>query len=150
MILFEETLLLHPEQTKTNVVRTFGVPRDFREAVIEFSYAPKLVTDLATVKRETLQGSLKYGLVPEGTADIPLEDCPVIRNMVTVSMDINGRFCGYAHRHDPEQTIRLSEAYASPGFHRLKPEKGEWKLTIPVNNVSTDVCTVSVRVRGED
>lgn len=150
MLLYEETLILRPEQTKTNVIRLIDVPRDFREAVIEFAYEPKWVTDPAILKRETLKGSLQYGMVPEGTTDIPLEDCPKICNMVTFSMDINDRFCGYAHRHDPEQLIRISETYATPGFHKIKPVKGVWKLTLPVNNVSTDTCTCTVRVRGEE
>ena len=75
-------------------------------------------------------------------------ECPKISNMITLSLDINGRFCGYAHRHDPQQHIVVSETEATPGFHRMRPEKGIWRIVLPVNMAASEVCTYELTVNG--
>lgn len=148
MLLLHEILEIHPEQTKTNICFDVDIPEDFERLEIDTSYTPKWVTDRETVQRLTLEGSLKYGLLPEGTKFICSCDCPEIANMITLSLDINGKFCGYAHRHDPQQHIVISETEATPGFHRMRPEKGVLLVVLPVNLVATEICTYELTING--
>ena len=148
MQLLHKVLEIHPEQTKTNICFDVEVPKDFERLEIDTSYEPKWVTDQETVRKLTLEGSLKYGLLPEGTKFVCDCDCPEISNMITLSLDMNGRFCGYAHRHDPRQHIVISEAESTPGFHKMRPEKGFLRVVLPVNLVATDVCTYEITISG--
>ena len=148
MQLLHEVLKIRPEQTKTNLCFDICVPEDFERLEIDFSYCPKWVTDRELIKRLTLEGSIKYGLLPEGTQSVCSCKCPEICNMITLSLDINRRFCGFAHRHASQQHIVVSETEATPGFHKMKPEKGIWHIVIPVNMVATDVCTYEITVSG--
>ena len=148
MLLFHKAFPVYPEQTKTNICFDIPVPKDFDRLEIDASYSPKWITDRETIQRLTLEGSIRYGLLPEGTTSVRFEDCPELCNMITLSLDINGRFCGYAHRHDPVQHIVISEAEATPGFHRMRPEKGTLHVVIPVNMVAAGVCNYELSVRG--
>lgn len=148
MLLLHEFFEILPKQTKTNICFDVELPMDFERLEIDTSYAPKWVTDQETVRKLTLEGSLKYGLLPEGTKFICDCDCPKIANMVTLSLDINGSFCGYAHRHDPKQHIFISEKEATPGFHRMRPEKGVLHVVLPVNLVATELCTYELTING--
>lgn len=148
MVLLDKTIAVHPEQTKTNVIYDIEVPQDFDKAEIEFSYGPKWITDKELIQQLTLEGGLKYEIYPPETKEIPFEECPEMCNMITISLDMNDKFCGYAHRHDWNQLITISEAYATPGFNKMRPEKGIWRLVLPVCNVVGGDVTVHVVVRG--
>lgn len=149
MLLLDKTLELVPEQTKTNCVFEFAVDQEFDSIMIDASYSPKYVEDPEVLERLTLEGSIKFGLVDPSVTHIDAADCPEIVNMICLSVDMNGQFCGYAHRHDPVQHIVISEGEASPGFYHRKPEKGMWKITLAVCLVATPVCTYHLRVSGE-
>ena len=146
MILLEKALTLYPAQTKTNVCFDIPVLQDFDRLEIDVSYGPKFVTDEAALLQLTLDGAKKWGIaVPE---NIAAKACPPIANMVVLSLDINGKFCGYAHRHDPEQHIVVSEQEATPGFRRMRPEKGVWHLVLPVCLVAVPELAYRLRVAG--
>lgn len=146
MVLLDETLRIRPEQTKTNLFFDIVAPRDFDRIEIDASYAPKFVTDPDALVRMTLEGGKKWGMLRPDTATVKAEDCPEICNMVVLSLDINGRFCGYAHRHDPMQHIVVSERMATPGFHPMKPEKGVWRLMLAICMAATPELTYQIRV----
>ena len=148
MLLYEDTLVIRPEQTRTNIVLEIVSPRDFDRLVIDACYHPVRVTDPETVRRLTREGRLRYGLQREGDEDRPYELCPEISNMVTLSLDIAGRFCGSAHRHAARQRIEVSEENATPGFHRMRPVRGVWRITLPVHLVAGTDVTYSIRVQG--
>ena len=145
MLLFERTLQLVPEQTKTNCVYEIPLEQDFEKIIIDAAYSPKRVEDPEIRKRLIAEGLYRYRSVLVGTKEAD----PEIVNMICLSADLNGRFCGYAHRHDPVQHIVIAEREATPGFHRIRPEKGILKITLAVCLVATPVCTYRLRVCAE-
>lgn len=148
MLLLSETLRIRPEQTKTTICYEIVAPQDFDRIEIDAEYSPKFVTDTALRRRLTLEGVKKWKLLPESVKDVKLENCPQISNMITLSLDINGKFCGYAHRHDPVQHIVVSKSFATPGFHAMAPEKGTWRLMLPVCMAATPEILYHIRVSG--
>lgn len=146
MVLLERTLKLHPEHTKTNICFDIAVPQDFDRLEIDTSYGPKFVTDEAELIRMTAKGAKQWEI--DFPASLQAADCPPIANMVVLSLDINGKFCGYAHRHDPEQHIVVSERSATPGFHRMRPKRGTWRIVLAVCLVAVPELTYSLRVTG--
>lgn len=148
MLLLSETLKIRPEQTKTTICFEIHAPQDFDRIEIDAEYGPKFVTDPVLLKQLTLEGAKKWELLPKGVKDVKLENCPQISNMVTLSLDINGKFCGYAHRHDPVQHIIISKNFVTPGFHAMVPKKGTWRLMLPVNMAATPEVLYHIRVSG--
>lgn len=148
MVLLEKHLELVPSQTRSNIAFDIEVPEDYDSIVIDATYCPKFISDPELIKSLTLEGGKKYGLIDPETKSVKLCECPSICNMITVSLDINGRFCGYAHRHDYEQHIVISSESATPGFYRTRGEKGIWHVNLAVNNVSSDKCIYDLRVLG--
>jgi len=146
--IFTKTIVFTPADSYSVTRLPFSLSRDYSKISIRYSYGPKVLRDEKEIIRQTLKNGIEYGLYPEDKK-LTLEECPDILNMICLSLDKAGQFCGMAHRHNPEQTLELSEEKSSPGFYRIKPEKGEYCLQILVNNISTKTCTYQVSVLGE-
>lgn len=146
MLLLDETLTIVPEQTKTTIEFCIHAPQDFDRLEIDAEYFPKVVTDADLVLELTQIGAEKWHLLPTECSRVRPENCPEILNMITLSLDINDRFCGYAHRHDPVQHIVITKDSATPGFHPMQPTQGVWRLLLPVCMVATPKVTYRIRV----
>ena len=101
----------------------------------------------------TWQGAQKYQLLPENcpwtsAEELPEEDIFPICNMITFSLDHNGTFAGYAHRHPEDQEVILSPDYSTPGFLPVADIRGEWTMTVSVCSVETPQCDVHIEIES--
>ena len=147
MLLLERKLTLYPRHTKTTLVFTIPLQQPLCQLEIDTHYEPKYLTDPCKLVQMTQEGAKKWGLPLQSTPLNP-EDCPEICNMITVSLDVNGKFCGYAHRHDPDMRSVITPQSASLGFYPMRLDPGTLRLMLPVCMVATEQVQYYLRVTG--
>lgn len=131
---------------KTNLIHRFDVPEGIKKLTIRYAYSPKLLEN-----REKAVALVRSCLenYEEPMLGQPKDYLP-IKNLITISVDENGRYRGAAHRQANEQTHILSEDFASVGFEKGKISAGEWDIVLNVHSVSCDVdYTISVEGEAE-
>lgn len=146
-VLLERILHLTAADDCTNVVIPFHVPHDFDSLVIRCSYSPKYIEDPDDVRRAVLECWHRY-LLPE---DIPAELHPEdfrLSNLLTLSLDCEGRYAGAAHRQASEQIHLISAAEASPGFWRQPVTESDWRAVISVHALAAGSVDYRIRVEG--
>ncbi|MHB8618668.1 MAG: hypothetical protein ACYDAG_03715 [Chloroflexota bacterium] len=158
---------LTPADQRTHQRTRFAVPEGCRELRLRFSYEPKacqaeeaagLARRALDDQRDRLAGRLGAGVrhlaqawalgyerwLFGPTGGRPFGLTP---NMLTLSLDdAAGRYRGAAHRQDPEQDIRLSEAAATPGFLPGALPAGDWTLTLSVHGLVTPGCRYAIHI----
>ena len=141
-IILDRTIILHPEDSKTNVFIPFSLRKDYSSLEFVYSYEPKNCEDREKARELLLKGMETY--VPAeyrgrlGSFGSPgfIEDfLPSVVNLLTLSLDAPGRYLGCAHRHAPEQRHTVSAEFSSPGFFRHPPTAGDWRVLINVHAV---------------
>lgn len=151
LLLLEKTVVLHPADSKTNIVIPVIVPRQFAALFIRTKYEPKIVADPELAQRSIEQGLARY--VPEGALYKigSWRDYLPVLNFVTLSLDDSeGVYVGCAHRHSPVQDHIISAAYSSPGFFRHPAGAGKWECVLNCHAVVDDPVTYSLRVFGAE
>lgn len=145
MIIFETKGRITLANNKTNLIHRFDVPQGIKKLTIAYSYSPKTLEDRERAIQEIKDCIKKYDEVILGR---PADYLP-IKNLVTLSVDENGKYRGAAHRQANEQSHIISENYASPGFSKGAIEAGEWDIMLNVHSVSCDV-DYQIVVEGEN
>lgn len=131
------------DNDKTNLIHRFDVPSGVKVMTVKYSYLPKTLESREKAVAIVKDCFEKYG---ETLVGKPAEYLPV-KNLITISIDENGKYRGAAHRQANEQTHILSEEKASPGFVKGKISEGEWDIVLNVHSVSCDVdYNISVEV----
>lgn len=144
MLIFSTKGRLTTANDKTNLIHRFDVPDNINKLIIKYSYSPKTFENrekAVSIIRDCFD---KYG---ETLVGKPADYLP-IKNLVTISVDENGKYRGAAHRQANEQEHILSADYASPGFFKGKPEAGEWDIMLNVHCICCDVDYI-ITVEGE-
>lgn len=149
MDILERTILLKPDQSKTNVRIPFEVPQGLTEMTIEYSYSPKELADREKALRLIDEGMERYATAEYRDHYDPAENYLPVVNLVTLSLDGPDGYRGCAHRHAPVQIHRLSADEASPGFLPGAITAGSWEAVINVHAVVTEQCAVRLKVTGE-
>lgn len=148
-ILLEETVVLQPEQTRTNVLLPFALSKSYGQMEIFYSYSPKKITDPAEVKILAEQCLSKYLLPEDVPQTVDPEQYPM-GNLVTISLDKGEEFVGAAHRQAPEQHHILSPSFSSPGFRKTEITKGDWRLMINIHALGLQPVTCQVKIVGKE
>lgn len=145
MLIFEKSGKVLPKQDKTNIPLEFTVPKGIQKLAIDYAYSPKLLEDEEKAT-ELLEKSIKKYLGTEYKAE-PKDFMPV-KNLITLSLDENGKYRGAAHRQADRQHHEISRDFASAGFEKGEIAGGKWTLVL---NVHCCACTVNynVRITGE-
>lgn len=146
-VLLEKTVHLSTKHDKTNVILPFTVPHDFARLEISIAYSPKYITDPEDVKKAVMDCYRKY-LLPE---DVPETVDPSqfrLNNLLTLSLDCNGRYVGAAHRQAPLQFHVISKEKSSRGFWKCKVEKGEWRAMINVHSLAAGTVDYEIQIVG--
>ena len=97
------------------------------------------------LRKDATTKSLTYfEMVP---SENPIDYLPV-KNLITLSLDENGKYRGAAHRQDDVQHHEISADFASNGFFKGKIEEGVWRIAL---NVHCCACKVSynLKITGE-
>jgi hypothetical protein len=148
--LLDEVYTLHAEDSKTNICIPFQVKRDFEALELLCFYEPKECPDRELSKRLIEEGISTW--VPAEYRKLcgPWEQFLPVVNLVTLSLDYNGRYLGCAHRHAPEQRHIISRDYSSPGFLRQKAAEGNWRAVINVHAVVYDDLRYYLKITAHD
>lgn len=143
--LFEKQGVVTPEDDKTNIYFEFAVPQGIDKIIIDYSYSPKTVENRADAVKLISAGLEKY--LGADNRENPLDYLPV-KNLITLSLDENGKYRGAAHRQDDVQHHEISADFASNGFFKGKIEEGVWRIVL---NVHCCACKVSynLKITGE-
>ncbi|MFR6064967.1 MAG: hypothetical protein ACLUH5_02840 [Eubacterium sp.] len=140
MIIFEKKGKVTPDDDKTNIAFDFEVPEGAKKLVIEYAYSPKELEDrqkaLELIRRE-LENYL-------GNNNEKAENYLPVKNLITLSLDENGKYRGAAHRQPNSQKIEISAENCTPGFKKGAPESGKWRIVL---NVHCCVCDVDYEIK---
>lgn len=144
MLIFSTKGKITTANDKTNLIHRFDVPENLDRLIIKYSYSPKILEN-----RERAVAVIRdcFDKYDETLVGKPADYLP-IKNLVTLSVDENGKYRGAAHRQADEQEHIFSEAYSSPGFMKGKPQAGEWSIMLNVHCVCCDV-DYAITVEGE-
>ena len=132
------------DNDKTNLIHRFDVPENIKSLKIKYSYSPKTVENREKAVALVRSCFEKYD---ETIVGKPADYLP-IKNLITLSVDENGRYRGAAHRQDDVQTHIISDDFASPGFTKGPISSGEWDIMLNVHFIGCDV-EYTINVEGE-
>jgi hypothetical protein len=149
-ILLDKVYTLYEGDAKTNIPVPFPVKKDFEAIELFCSYGPKECPDMELAKRLINEGIDTW--IPAGYREFysPWEQFLPVVNLVTLSLDYNGRYLGCAHRHAPEQRHIISGTYSSPGFVRQKASEGDWRALINVHAVVCGGLRYHLKITAHD
>lgn len=148
-LLLEKDLHLTPADACSHIILPFAVPHDFQRLEIRFFYSPKYIEDPQDVAEAVKDCWQKY-LLPE---DIPEEVHPEdyhLSNLLTLSLDVNGRYIGAAHRQSSDQLHIISAESSSPGFWRCPIEKGMWRAVISIHALAAGTVDCHITAVGKE
>lgn len=145
MILLNAKGKITLHNNKTNLIHRFDVPNGLKALKISFEYSPKTLENREKAIEEVKDCLEKYDEVCEGR---PADYLP-IKNLVTISLDANGRYIGAAHRQSNNQEHIISADKSSVGFIKTEIEQGEWDIMLNVHSVSCDI-DYKIIVEGEE
>lgn len=129
---------------KTNLVHRFDVPENIKSLTIKYSYSPKTLENREKAVRLIEECFKKYDDEIIGKAS----DYLPVKNLVTVSVDCNGRYVGAAHRQANEQEHIISREKSSVGFIKTDIEAGEWDIVLNVHYACCEI-DYNITVEGE-
>lgn len=148
IILKETEAYLRPDDSKSNSYIPFTVPEGIKKLFITYSYSPKILEN-----KEKSYELIKENIMRDAPEDMDrytdYEEFMPLKNLVTVSLDSPTEFRGAAHRHDENQFHEIGEHFASPGFLKGEISAGEWRLSLNIHAVVTDICTCRIKIEGE-
>lgn len=145
MILLNAKGKITLHNNKTNLIHRFDVPNGLKALKISFEYSPKTLENREKAIEEVKSCLEKYDEVFDGK---PADYLP-IKNLVTLSLDANGRYIGAAHRQSNKQEHIISADKSSVGFIKTEIEQGEWDIMLNVHSVSCDI-DYKIIVEGEE
>lgn len=146
MLIFEKTGKVTPLDDKTNIAFSFHVPQGISRLFIDYSYSPKEFED-----REAAIALINERLEKYLGADNceNAEDYLPVKNLITLSLDENGKYRGAAHRQANLQHHEISADFASVGFEKGRIESGEWRIVLNVHCCACDV-DFEIKISGEE
>lgn len=148
IILKETEAIFHPNDEKSNRYIPFTVPKGIKKIFITYSYSPKNLENKEKSYRLIRENILRDA--PEDIDRYPdYDEFLPLKNLITLSLDSPDSFSGAAHRHDENQFHEIGDSFASPGFLKSKIIAGEWRLSLNVHAVVTDICTCRIKIEGE-
>ncbi len=148
IILKETETYLRPDDERSNRYIPFTVPEGIKKLFITYSYSPKILEN-----KEKSYELIRENILRDAPEDMDrytdYEEFMPLKNLVTLSLDSPEGFRGAAHRHDETQFHEIGESFASPGFLKSKIIAGEWRLSLNIHAVVTDICTCRIKIEGE-
>lgn len=130
---------------KTNLMHRFDVPENIKSLTIKYSYSPKTLESREKAVALVEDCFEKYG----ETLTVKASDYLPVKNLVTISVDCNGRYIGAAHRQANEQTHIISREKSSFGFIKTDIEAGEWDIVLNVHYACCEI-DYTIIVEGEE
>ena len=94
MLIFSTKGKITTANDKTNLIHRFDVPENLDRLIIKYSYSPKILEN-----RERAVAVIRdcFDKYDETLVGKPADYLPV-KNLITISVDENGKYRGAAHR----------------------------------------------------
>lgn len=144
MEIFKTKGRITPANDKTNLIHRFDVPDEIDLLKIKFEYSPKTVENREKAIQIVKDCFEKYDEKINGR---PADLLPV-KNLVTISVDENGKYRGAAHRQNNKQEHIIGCSHSSPGFSKGKITSGEWDIVLNIHYAGCDI-DYTVEIEGE-
>jgi len=148
-ILVNEAITLTPKDRRTNRCFYFDINEEFCRLIIECRYSPKKLEDTGLSRKLIYEALNAYYNGDKEEFETKWHEYMPIVNHVTFSLDYENEYIGCAHRHDPEQTIIISEGFSSPGFIKRKVEPGRWRAVINIHEILTESVQYHLKMTAE-
>lgn len=142
--------LLTPSCSKSHITYSFNVPKESSRLDIHFSYDPKKLDHREKSKELICEGICNFVDCGQERYINEWESFLPVQNLLTLSVDDGREFRGCVHRQSPEQHLYIAGDSASPGLIPGTIPPGQWKVTISVHAVVTDVCRYKLHVMGAE
>jgi len=148
IVFVQEELVLTPVESKKNFYFDFFVDCDLSHLFVDMVYQPKFYYNFDRSMDMIMECVKKYGLDKNTDLYGPAENLLPMSNLLVLTLDMNGKYLGAAHRSRSAHHIVLTGESASPGFAVCPLERGKWRACITANNVITDKCVCRLTITG--
>lgn len=149
MLLLDEELQVFPKDEKTNISFSFTVPEDTKALKITFSYDPKILEDNDRAKA-LIENNIKKDAGEYADSYPSWQEYLPLKNLITLSLDDTKGYRGCAHRQDKDQIHIIREDFASRGFHKGRPQAGQWKAVLNLHGIVTEKINCKLKVEAGD
>ena len=149
MVLLSKEFQVFPDDEKTNISFPFEINEDVKSLKITFSYDPKILEDDERADM-LIENNIKKDAGEFAHEYTDWDEFKPLKNLITVSVDDTKGYRGCAHRQDKDQIHIIREDFASRGFHKGKPEKGQWKVVLNLHGIVTETVNCKLKVEAGD
>ncbi len=145
-----KTMTLMREDTKSNVIIPFQIEEEYDYLYIEFCYTPDKCDDRNIFEKGVNDARKRHFKGNENDQQqVDWEKYFPLKNLLTISLDVNGEYIGNAHRWDSNQCIRISREFSTEGFNSPSRIKGKWNAMIHIHGINTPQCVVELSIEGK-
>lgn len=139
-LLNQITLNLLPEDHQTHKTISLYLDKSYQVLEIDFSYGPQEIpkSQAVVVIRQALE------LYEEKEAN-PYDFLPLV-NLITLSLDYDGKYIGCRHNKEPNQKISISENVSSLGYISHDVLAGKWNIQLNLHCLLSPV-TLQLKVK---
>ena len=148
LLLNAEFQVLYKDE-KTNIGFPFPVPDGTVSLKISFSYDPKLLEDGDRAKM-LIENNIKKDAGEFACEYTHWDEYKPLKNLITVSVDDPDTYRGCAHRQDKDQIHVIREDFASRGFHKGRPQAGQWRIVLNLHGIVTEKIDCKLMVEAGD
>ena len=151
MVLFEQEYDWTPADSSQDVPFSFDCPDSVREIRLHFIFSPGLeIAD--EICRPQVEKALTryYDCYPRDLQPMDAQKFLPVKNLITLSLDKDGRYLGNAHRWAPDQAHILTETQTSLGFTPPDRLPGHWAGMLHLHEVISPACHGKLRIEGRE
>lgn len=142
---------IREEYNNKHITHIVNLEKDYNKIIVEFKYNPLTLEDKTKAKNIIINALGKYREKEELTREINRwEKYLDLSNLLTLSFDDENGFRGCTHRKNNNETIVVAEKESSPGIISGIVNRGEFKITVSIHALVTDICNYSLCVYGEE
>ena len=149
MLLLSQEFKVTPENEKTNISFPFTVSEGTESLKITFSYDPKILEDDDRANM-LIENNIKKDAGEFAHEYTDWDEFKPLKNLITVSVDDTKGYRGCAHRQDKDQIHIIREDFASRGFHKGRPQAGQWKVVLNLHGIVTETVNCKLKVEAGD
>lgn len=149
MVLFEQDYCWSPQDAQHDVPFAFTCPDGTAEIRLYFTFSPGKET-ADEICRPAVEKALAryYDCYPRELQPMQADRFLPVKNLITISLDKDGRYIGNAHRWDTNQEHILTTTSASRGFTPPDRLDGPWSGMLHLHEIISPVCRGTLRIEG--
>lgn len=136
------------DDVRKNTLVPFQVDKAYDHMLICLKYSPKHIREKEIIMPQIERCVERY--FPKGytLSEEDMKEYDSLLNFVTLSLDKGDEYVGCAHRHPPEQTLRIAKTSPAWGFAPCEVTKGDWRIVLHVQAVVIGEIDYRLKVFG--